>query len=269
MRQPLGRIEREYVVGEISRAKPAFELSGEGCDIHANVTDYSLDGDLVSFRPRSWKTPRSFPARVRFLHKKRYMRFVSEIRVADGIASFLISPEVVPEDEDAQSADDRLVLSLSGRTCRCDGIPTASDGAGSSVLGDASTAAALAERIGLPSDHVNARERLYSFILAVRDAPDLLPRTAGRGVCVFLDHRVLLVALVEEGRNGLEASSLTGERVAPVAIFMGARAMRFSAGVLGRMRVTDRVVILALDCVEAHEEDKRMLFERQYKSLYM
>ena len=117
MRQPLSRIEREYVVGEISRERPSFELARDGNASVSRVSEYSLDGDVVSFRPREIPAGGKFVARVSFSHKKRHMYFSSEVRVSRGTASFRIASDIMADDDDSVEVGDRLVVALSGVSC--------------------------------------------------------------------------------------------------------------------------------------------------------
>ncbi len=269
MRQPLGRIEREYVVGEISRAKPSFELSLDGCPRDTVLTEYTLNGDLVSFSPpRGWGYPKVFAASIRFLHRKRYMRFTSEVKTVGDIASFRLPEKIMPDNDAEDTAGERFVVSYSGRTCRCAMEPSSPDGIEGNVPGETERILALSERIGLPADHTPAGARLYRFVLGVRDDSCPVPTTDGKGLCLFLDNRVALVALADGRSDASGGSSPASERTTSVSVYIGSRSIRFPARVLGTMRVNERVIVLALDCDEAHEEDKRVLYERQYKSLY-
>lgn len=279
MRQPLSRIEREYVVGEISLARPSFELAfGEGGS-DVCVSEYFLRDDVVTFRyslPLSVEKNAAIKknVRVRFLHKKRYMHFFADIQIDSGTASFHITRDIVPDDDEPVSEGDRLIATLSGRTFRCDGLPSIGDVPGSGTVPDTGTlsddgrVAALAEKMGLSSHHQAARERLYLFVCDVRENSEVLPRLAGRGQCLFLDHTVALVVTYLGEADDTNPFSFDTDKTASVLVEIGSRSIRFRSKILGCLRLTGLVSVVALDCGEAHEEDKRVLFERYYKKIY-
>jgi len=127
---------------------------------------------------------------------------------------------------------------------------------------------ALSVACGFPQDRFLMGYRLIEVLTSIR-ANDSEDFREGNTRVLFLDHRFALIMIPdgEKGRAMREAST-PEDSLSPIEIAYPARTIRASGMVRGILKVNDALSVVCVSLDEAHEEDRRFLYENLYRENY-
>ncbi len=278
MQSPLGRIESEHIARELAETLPSLRLQfGDSCSGVAQGSYAIAGGYLELISPVSGAFD-GRSVRVHFSHQRSSVSFASVAEI-DSRSRFRarIPAEFSREEPRGASRDGaRNLRSISfylGQNA-LKAIPSRAfpldDISGTIEFTPAmdSRMRALSAACGFPSDRFLMGYRLIEVLSVIRESESEEFRE-GSARAFFLDHRFALIMVPddEKGRARRAASSLE-DSLSPIEIAYPARTIHAKGAVRGILKVNEALSAVCLSLDEAHEEDRRFLFENLYRENY-
>lgn len=261
----LTRIEREYILQSLKDDLPSLTIFTDAGSFI--VATYKYRENTLE-----WKTETlvplqgTIPAQILFTHKKRAMRFTTNLICTAAVISCTIPQIIYPEESSRELDTDHVVLPC------CNGFRLAvfpvtnSDKKNSFQLitnPNPARLEKLGEKIGLFERDIAAISKLEAYLQKVQGGILALPNDQDNGHIIHCDHRTILLAFPT-----YSIAEFTAANPFSLTILFTKRKITCTARSIGTLSITDRVGILAASYISVQEEDKRFLFERYYGKKY-
>lgn len=278
MQSSLGRIESEHIARELAESLPSLRLQfGDSCAGVAQGS-YAITGGFLELISPVGGAFDGRSVRVLFSHQRRSVSFSSVAEIDSRLRFRARIPAEFSRDEprDPNFEDSRSVRSLAfyfGQNA-LRAIPSPAfplDDIGGAIDFTPAMEArikALSNACGFPADRFLMGARLIEVLSAIR-ANESESFREGSPRVFFLDHRFALVMIPDDERGRARRVARESEdRTSPIEIAYPARTIRAKGAIRGILKVNECLSVVCLSLDDAHEEDRRFLYENLYRENY-
>lgn len=269
MQTSLSRIEREYVLLNLTEQRPPLSLLIRHILYSIPEKTYTIVNGAIAIDGLTSVFREAVPVRVFFQHKKRGLVFQSTlIPVSGSEVSIEIDGDIGKDNPEAGSdLSGKLTIHLQDithETVSISAYPLDLILVDPAVcLGKADVIGKLSAKAGLSNPGTLLSYRLFEYLDGLLT---IVRKNAGNshsGHFFFIDHEYILVSVY-----ALNLQTVGAGTVARLVIYYGKRYISVNAEIHGLVPVNASLTVVCLAIKEIQEEDKRFLFEKLYRQKY-
>jgi len=269
MQTSLSRIEREYVLLNLTEQRPPLSLLIRHILYSIPEKTYTIVNGAIAIDGLTSVFREALPVRVFFQHKKRGLVFQSTlIPVSGSEVSIEIDGDINKDNPEAGSdISGKLTIHLQDKThetVSLSAFPLDLILVDPAVcLGKGDVIDKLSAKVGLNNPGTLLAYRLFEYLDGLLTGVRSTGSNPHSGHFFFIDHEYILVSV-----QALNLQTVAAGTAARLAISYGKRHISVNAEIHGLVPVNANLTVVCLAIKEIQEEDKRFLFEKLYRQKY-